>query len=47
MVQAGRDNLQELDLSRNHLGDEGARALAQALGKGRRMASGSETALKG
>lgn len=34
VLQAGRDNLQILDLSRNRLGDEGARALADALGKG-------------
>lgn len=34
LLQAGRDNLQLLDLSRNNLGDEGAKALAEALGKG-------------
>lgn len=34
LLQAGRDNLQVLDLSRNKLGDDGAKALAEALGKG-------------
>eukprot|EP00435_Cladocopium_sp_Y103_P024159 s273_g5.t3 len=34
LLQAGRDNLQVLDLSCNKLGDEGAKALAEALGKG-------------